>query len=163
MKVTRDTDTQLILANTPWLLSLGLVLFMLVFVGAGVLRMSDTLLGGMVMLIAGSIGGAVFLLAFVRRTQLILDRHSGLVTLRRRSLLGYSEKTFDLDDLSHAVTQDSRSKNNSGTRRAALMFHKGPDKGTHPITIVYTNTKGPVRAVDAINRWMERHRTPDTP
>lgn len=156
MKIVRDTEDQLILANTPWLLSLGLVAFTLVFVGVSLMRLGENQWQGLLMVVGSLAFGGVFLVAFVRKTQLILDRTSNTVVLRRRGLLGYSEDVYDLDDLARAITQTSRSGEGTTTRRAALTFRSGPHKGTHPVTIVYTSGRGPARAVDAINAWLGR-------
>ncbi|SHH98059.1 hypothetical protein [Marivita hallyeonensis] len=156
MKVVRKTDEQLVLENTPWLLAIGLSLFILVFVGAGLARMSEDLFEGLAMMGISAVGGTLFLAIFVRRTQLILDRQTDSVRLRRRGFFGYSETRFTLSDLSRARVQVSRSsKNGAHTERVALVFTEGPDEGTHPVTLVYTNGKGPRRAETAINDWLE--------
>jgi len=164
MKTVRETDDQLILANTPWLLAICLAMFILVFTGAGLALLEDDLSQGLMTIMISLLGGGLFLVLFVRRTQLILDKPTGRITLRRRGFIGYSETHYALGDLSKAVIESSRSRKHANhTRRVALTFNDGPDTGTHPVTITYVNGKGPGRAADTINAWLSRARKATSP
>ena len=152
MKVTRDTADQLIIENNPVWLAVFVSLFAFLFVVVGLFTLQTETFVGTVFIIGGVVIGSVFNLAFIRRTQLILDRPRNLVELRRRSMIGYKRRTWELGHLNHAVVQSSHS-GDTNTYRAALVFDDGMDAGTHPITLVYSSGSGAKRASDAVNRW----------
>lgn len=153
MKVTRDTPEQLIVENNPIWLAVFVSLFGLIFVGVGLsLLGSET---GMAMLfIGGGLAiGIGFNMIFIRRTQLILDQARNLVELRRRSWLGYSSRTWELQYLKRAEVQTSRS-GDTDTHRAVLIIDGGMDAGDHPLTLVYSSGSGARRAQAAVNDWL---------
>ncbi len=156
MRVTRDTPDQLILADTPWLVGFFLILFILVFVGIGLTLLMNGEWAGL--LFAG-IGGGLGLLAFaafVRRVQLILDRTTGSLILRRRSVFGYRQVRHRLADLSGAELERTSSSEGGTLYRPVLVLTGGMSAGRHPIVEAYTNTSGPRRAVEAVNGWLAR-------
>jgi hypothetical protein len=159
MKVTRNTPDQLIIADTPWLISIALTCFILIFVAAGLLAASEEPWFGFPFATIGAGIGAVAFWAFVRRVQVIIDRPANTLTIRRQSILGYQSVTHALSDLSRAVVETSVSNNrSSGSRtpmnRATLIFDTGMSAGAHPITEVYTSGQGASRAARAINTWL---------
>lgn len=153
MKVTRDTTDQLILENNPIVIAILISCFALIFVAAGLFLMSEQFWFGLLFTISGVAIGIVFNMAFSRRTQLILDRPSNHIELRRKSMLGYKKQTWELNYLDRAIVQSSRTDNTT-TYRAAMVFSDGMDAGTHPITIVYSSGGGAERASNAINNWL---------
>jgi len=158
MKVTRNTQDQLIIAHTPWLIGLLLIAFILIFVAAGLFTMSETLIGGLFFaLMGGGIGFGAFA-AFVRRIQLILDRPSDTITIRTRSLFGFTEIQHALSSLSHAVLESTTSSKGSTLYRPTLILDRGMSAGPHPLTKAYTNTAGPGLVVNAVNMWLETNR-----
>lgn len=163
MKVTRDTPEQLILAETPWLLGVTLVLFILFFVGAGLLVVADGELLGL--LFAGMGGGLGFgaFAVFVVRVQVIFDRVEGVVVMRSRSVFGYTEVRHDLADLDGAVLEETTGSKGGPLYRPTLVFARGMSAGRHPVVTAYTNGRGPGRAVEAINRWLAAGERQDTP
>lgn len=152
MKVTRDTADQLIVENNPIWLAIFVSTFALTFIAAGLFIIQEATLFGAAFVLGGVVIGVVFNIAFVRRTQLILDAPRNLVELRHKSLLGYKRRTWDLIHLDRAIIQTSRSSDTT-TYRSALVISDGMDAGTHPITIVYSSGSGADRAAAAINRW----------
>lgn len=155
MQITRDTPNQLILAYTPWLIGLFLVVFILIFVGAGLAMFMGGETTGLFIALAGGGMGVIALFAFVRRIQVIFDRPSDSITLRRRSLLGYSETRHTLSNLSGAILETTSGDKGRTLYRPALILDKGMSAGTHPIVKAYTNSSGPKRAVTAINTWLD--------
>ena len=153
MKITRDTSDQLILENNPFWLALFISAFGLVFTAIGLFLISSEFWMGLTFTLSGLVVIVVFNLAFTRRTQFIFDRPANLVEMRRKSLLGYATRTWELAHLDRATIQSSRS-NNSTTYRAALVFSGGMEPGTVPITIVYSSGSGADRAANAVNNWM---------
>lgn len=155
MKVTRNTPEQLIIADTPWLIGSFLIGFILIFVAIGLFLISESVWAGMLFALAGGGIGFGAFAAFVRRVQLILDRPSDTITLRARSLFGFSEIQHSLSNLSRAVLETTTSSKGSTLYRPTLILDSGMSTGTHPIVNAYTNTTGPRRTVTAINTWLE--------
>lgn len=157
MKIKRNEPSQLILENNPVLLALALTLFALLFIGIGLANIGTDPVMGLIFTGGGLVFGIGFSMAFIRRTQLILDRQSGLVELRRRSWFGYSKMIWELRHLSEAYVQTSNS-GDTPTHRAALVIDGGMDAGTHPVTLVYSSGSGARRATKAINDWLDSNR-----
>lgn len=160
MKITRNTSQQLILADTPWLIGIMLVLFILTFAGVGIALISqggDLILPGLVFgLIGGGMGALAFGL-FVRRVQVILDRSTGNIVIRRQSVFGFHEVCHRITDLSHAEVERTVSRNNGSSRtlyRPVLVLDSGMSAGRHPIVQAFTNGRGSQHLVDAINTWL---------
>ena len=154
MKVTRNTPQQLILSETPWFIGIMLILFILAFVGPGLLMVADGVWPGIFFALAGGGMGLAALAVFVRRVQVILDRPSDSLTIRRQSLLAYDTVTHRLSELSGAVLEQTRSDKGRTLSRPTLIFDQGMSAGAHPIVEAYTSGKGPKRLVDAVNGWL---------
>ncbi|AZV76582.1 hypothetical protein EBB79_00835 [Parasedimentitalea marina] len=155
MKIIRNTPQQLIVANKPWLIGIALILFILAFVGAGLLTaIEEPKFGIPFALFGGGIGAACFV-AFVRRVQVIFDCSSNLITIRKQSLYAYSEDTHPLSQLNKAVLETTVSSMNNGN--ASTMYRPSLDIGgtLHPMVTSYTNTRGPARLVNAVNKWLQ--------
>lgn len=155
MKISRNTPEQLILDIRPIWLAIFVSVFGLVFLGVGLAIVGSEKGTGIAFILAGAVIVTVFNLAFIRRTQLILDRPRNLIELRRKSFLGYSSRTWELQYLDKAVVETSRSSD-TNTHRAALVISDGMDAGTHPVTLVYSSGSGARRSADAINSWQKR-------
>jgi hypothetical protein len=110
-------------------------------------------LQGFVLIVSTTLILSLFFWAFVRRNQLILDRHSGTLTHRRRTLLGYRKTVHELHHLDHAVVETS-SGDDSDTYRMSYVLLGGMDEGTHPFTAAYSSDAGARRAAKAVNDWL---------
>ncbi|NDR57342.1 hypothetical protein [Aliiruegeria sabulilitoris] len=158
MKTSRNTPQQLVLDYVPWLWAVALGLFTLVFVAIGLSILLGGELFGLLFIFIGGGVGLICLAVFVERLQVVLNRDTNLLRIRRRTLLGYREDTWQLDRLERAVVQsNSGGQNNSRTYRPALMLvpeQGGPAEAT-PLTHVYSSGRGADRAVRAINDWLE--------
>lgn len=153
MKVTRNTAEQLIVSDTPWFIGAMLILFILAFVGPGLLMMADGVWQGLFFALAGGGMGVAAFAVFVRRVQVIFDRPSDTVKIRRQSVFGYSSVSHVLSNVAGAVLE--RISDDEGTKyRPTLILDQGMSKGRHPIIDSYTNTGGPKRLVSAINDWL---------
>ena len=109
------------------------------------------ILGGVVM---GSIGVGVPLLIgalMVRRVRLKLDRTTGRITRKSRSVAGLTEVTFALDRLKHAQVGVSTDSDGS-TCRIELKL-RGPDEIV-PFTNYYTGGRKPERLCSTVNAWL---------
>lgn len=154
MNVTRNTPDQLIVADTPWLIGIMLIIFVLLFVGPGLLIASDGIWQGWIFVIAGGGMGVIALGVFVRRMQLILDRPSGTITIRRRSIFGFSEITHELSDLSEVKIETTTGSKGRTLYRPTLVLTQGMSAGDHPIVQAYTNSGSSQRVADAVNGWL---------
>ncbi|WP_299083583.1 hypothetical protein [uncultured Ruegeria sp.] len=159
MKVTRNTPDQLILSNTPWLIGIMLAIFILCFVGAGLFMATEgsegVWFGIIFALFGGGLGFGAFCV-FVRRVQVILDRKSNSILIRRQSLFGYDSVEHELSNLSHAeveTTTSTRDRTTSKMHRPVLILEKGMSAGRHPIVEAYVSGRGAQRMVDAVNAW----------
>lgn len=158
MKINKDSPELLIIDNQPWLVAALLGVMMLAFVGAGLSMLTtDEWVLGLFFSVGGGLFFVFFFWAFVRRNQLILDRHAATLTLRRRTLTGYRETVHELQHLERAIVETSRS-DKTNTHRMALVLKGGMDAGTHPFTSVYTSGRGADRAADAVNAWLDDRR-----
>ena len=160
MKVTRNTPDQLILSNTPWLIGIMLVVFILCFVGAGLFMATEggegIFFGIFFALVGGGLGFGAFCV-FVRRVQVILDRRTNSIVIRRQSIFGYDTVEHDLSNLSHAeveTTTSSRKGTSSKMHRPVLILETGMSAGHHPIVEAYVSGGGAQRMVDAVNDWL---------
>ncbi len=157
MKVARNTPDQLILSNTPWLIGIMLVIFILCFVGAGLFLVSEgSWFGLLFALFGGGMGFGAFCV-FVRRVQVIFDRKSNSILIRRQSVFGYDTVEHVLSNLSHAEVETTTSSNDNGStnvHRAVLVLDKGMSAGRHPIVEAFVSGHGSHRLVDAVNSWL---------
>ena len=153
MKPTTNTPDMLIIDHKPWLIAAGLVIGVLIYLGIGISAMfsdGQFLFGAMFAVIGTLVFGACFT-GFVRRVQVIFDRPANAVVHRRRSVWGYTQEVFALDDLIKARIDEHQS---DGTTmyRPVLVFENQPD---FPIVVAYDNTRMSHRTVDAVNTWLE--------
>jgi len=95
----------------------------------------------------------VFVALFVRRNQLVLNRQTGELLHRRRTIFGHTERRFELAALAMAEVEHSRSDGKQ-TRRMVYVVTEGPDAGTHPFTMAYSSGDNARRAADAVNSWL---------
>ena len=96
----------------------------------------------------------IFIVVFVRRDDLILDRSRNLLELRHSTFRGRTRVQHRLEHLERAKLQSSRSSKGGKTYRIALVLDGGMDAGTHPVTPVYTSGNGAKHGVEAINAWL---------
>ncbi|SDJ28812.1 hypothetical protein [Aliiruegeria lutimaris] len=158
MKTSRNTPQQLILDHVPWFWAVALVLFTLVFVAIGSSILIGGELFGLLFIFIGGGVGLICIAVFVERLQVVLNRDTNLLRIRRRTLLGYREETHALDRLERAVVQSSSGgQNNSKTYRPALVLvpERGGPAEAKPITHVYSSGRGADHAERAINDWLQ--------
>jgi len=157
MKIVRNTPEQLILRSTPWVMAALLSVFLLVMIAVGLNALSQGDINGAFWgLFILPLIMAVFLVLFVRRDDLVLDRGQNLLELRHSTFRGRTRVRHKLEHLDRAVLQSSRSTKGGTTYRIALVLEGGMDKGIHPVTPIYASGSGAERAVDAINKWLAR-------
>ncbi len=155
MKIVRNTPEQLIIRSVPWVIAIMLSVFLLAVIGFGL----SSLFAGNT---ANSFWGlfliplflAVFMIIFVRRDDLILDRSRNLLELRHSTFRGRTTIQHKLEHLARAKLETSHGSEGGTTHRIALELDGGMDAGTHPVTPVYVSGNGAKRGVDAINAWL---------
>ncbi|MEM9579165.1 MAG: hypothetical protein AAF891_00650 [Pseudomonadota bacterium] len=149
MKVTRRTDTQLIVEDRPLLITIMLGGFFLITAAGTVFTLAsgEWLVGLFFAFFTAFV--ALFIAVFVRRVQVIFDRPSDTITFRARNLWKYDEVVHTLSNLSHARTEGY------DTKRSVLVLNDGMSAGDHPVTDYSTNGPGPERITDAINAWLK--------
>ena len=156
MKIVQNTPDQLILKSTPWLFGLILSAGIVISVGFGLNAASSA---NWTEAFWGVIGIpaflALFLVIFIRRDDLILDRGQMTVELRHATFFGKRRIVHDLSHLERAVIQKGTSQK-SDTYRVAIVLNGGMDAGTHPVTEIYSSGNGAQIAADAINGWLSQ-------
>lgn len=155
MRIVRNTPEQLILRSVPWVIAIILSGFLLAVVGFGLKSLfeghrQDAFWG----LLAIPLFLSIFIVAFVRRDDLILDRSRNLLELRHSTFRGRTKVQHRLEHLERAKLESSRTSKGGKTYRIALVLNGGMDAGTHPVTPVYVSGNGAKRGVEAINAWL---------
>ena len=153
MKVIEDRPERLTMERRPWILGLAIVAFTMVFVTVGLVMLLDGDLSGLIFALGGGGMGVVGIWAFVRRTRIIFDTATGTVTIRRRSLTGFTEEVLPLDQVDRASVQTSRG-DKTDTHRPVLVMKEGAAEPYVPIVPVYASGRGAGRAAKVINTWL---------
>ncbi len=155
MKVIRNTSEQLILRDVSWIIAIVFSAFILAMLGFGLNALfAGDMVGAFWGLLAVPTFLCIFLVAFVRRDEVILDRSRNLVELRHSTFLGRTRVKHELTHLERALTQAHYGGKGGATYRVALVLGGGMDAGTHPVTPVYSSGNGAKRAADTINDWL---------
>jgi hypothetical protein len=158
LKVAADTPDLLIIDDKPLLMGVMLIVFILIFLGAGfMIVMSGEPFGILFGLFGGGMGLVAFAV-FVRRVQVVFHRSEGYVEFRRRNLFGGSRVRHALREIARAELEESRSDDGGPLWRVVLVIEEGQSVGRHPVTLAYTNGRGHQRAAEAINRWLDAAR-----
>lgn len=161
MRISHQSPELLIIDVRPWLISILLSLFVLIFTGAGVAALFSGEMIGLAFVIGGLGVGGVLLFGFVQRVQVILDRRKGLVDMRRKTFRGLTRETFDLNKLERADVGKSRTSDGD-TYRVVLRFVPGHSPGELPITGYYSSGRARKDTVaGAINRFLDAGRPTD--
>ena len=155
MKVTSDTDAQLVLEDKPWVLGVGVTL-------AAVMALGWVLFN----LVAGDFAGAAlaaFILAlclaafvaFVRRIIVFMDRASGRITVRVASVFGVKETGAALADVARAEvdTRHAKRSKEQDTHRPILRLKAG---NVFVLSEIYISGRGADSLVAHINGWLVR-------
>ena len=153
MKVLENRPGRLTMERRPWILGLALVAFTMVFVTIGIVMLASGDLSGLAFALGGGGIGFVGIWAFVRRTRIIFDTEAGTVTIRRKSLTGYSEEALRLDQVDRASVQTSRG-DKTDTHRPVLVMKEGAPDPYVPIVPVYASGRGASRVAREINTWL---------
>lgn len=158
MKIVRNTPEQLILRSIPWVIAIILSVFLLAVIAFGLNALFAGDHGGAFWgLIALPLFVGLFLVIFVRRDEVILDRNRDLLELRHSTFRGRTRVQHELRHLERAKLESQESRKNGTTYRIALVLNGGMDEGIHPVTPVYASGNGAKLGVEAINTWLAQH------
>jgi len=147
MQITENTNDTLVVDNTPWIFAIiliGAIIFstamgLFVFIPRG---------EGLIFTLFPAVGGIAVFVALVRRTQLVLDRRTDRVEVRRRTVFGYTVDDFELSALGGAKLYTEGA--GKSRRYRVVLLTDGTER---PFTMVYTGF-GPQDVVDKINAWI---------
>jgi len=168
MKIERNTSDMLIVGEIPWFVSIATFIFIMAFATPGVLLAA---MGDWVGIVIATLGvglGVAAMGMFAERLQVVLDTKAQIATIRSRTIFRHRKTVFPLDDLLCATTEATLTSSASDpTRpprrvgRAALVLDDGSGQGQvlHPVTETYSNSGGAALLVNAINDWLENHRS----
>lgn len=165
MKVTHSSQDKLIIDHVPWLLSIGLVFLILLFVGIGLtpIAFSNELASWFFGFMFIFVGGGLWLMAlelFARRLQFVFDRTADLISIRRKSVFTDKVINHKLSRLEEARIQQSFAENGQPMQRPVLiLLSKKADKlvrRTVPLHHYYTSGSGPEAVCEAVNIWLSQ-------
>ncbi|CAN1557163.1 hypothetical protein MCELHM10_02452 [Paracoccaceae bacterium] len=158
MRITLSTPHRLILEDRPWVLGIILTLAILFPLLLALATWRDAPWLAFAMGLVAAMFGAAFV-AFVRRVIVILDRDAGTVVILFASLLGQTETTLALADITQAeletvVNRSTKSTNTSSSTSEThrTVLHVGAE--IVPLAPIYTGGNGAERAATAINDWL---------
>ena len=155
MKIVHHTPDHLILRSIPWVVATLLSVFLLAVLAFGMNAFVDgDFAGAFWGLIAIPLFVGLFLVIFVRRDEVILDRSQDLLELRHSTFRRRTRIKHQLRHLERAKLESRESHKNGTTYRIALVLNGGMDAGTHPVTPVYASGNGAKLGVEAINTWL---------
>ncbi|WP_138421652.1 hypothetical protein [Maritimibacter alexandrii] len=154
MKVITHTPDLLIVEDRPVFIAIMLIVFTLVFLGAGLGILAAGEWWGLIFAGLGGGMGLLFFAIFVRRVQVVFHRPDRYVEFRRKNVFRALKVRHDLRDVSRAIVERNRSSEGGTTYRVTLVFDTGESAGLHPITFAYSSGSGHANAARAINEWL---------
>ena len=158
MKLRHNTPDLLIVEDRPWLFGVMIILFILIFCGAGLMMVAEGEWMGFVFAIVGGGLGLVAFWGFVRRVQVVFHRPEGWIEIRRANLFRRLKNRYELAGVKRAIVETRRS-DNADLHRVALIIEAGGVTGTKPLTEAYSNFGNHRQVADTINSWLAAART----
>ena len=153
MKIKSHTPNLLVVEDAPWALGLFAILMMLL---CAAMAVASTALGSSLlwpMLACIAFFAACFVL-LVRRNQLVMDRGSGVVELRQKSLFGYRAVRHELSEISRAEVETRKNWDGQVFSRMYLVIEHGQSAGDHPFPRAFRKWSAPSRTAEVINQWL---------
>lgn len=151
MKVTRYTYDQLIVDDTPWIVSLLFLSGATLFSGGALYLVQSGRPWGFVLML-GSFVCLFMLYLFLRRTQLVLHRDEGWAALRKKSLTSREETRFALAHVLRAEVEEHHAK--GPTWRTVLVAEMNGARRRFPLTLYFSNSNNHDRVAHLINEWL---------
>ncbi len=156
MEVVRNTPEKLIIGDSPWATAIGLIVFVVILFGAGLMLWQNAAWLSVLFFLIGVVVGFIGFVIFVNRVQVIFLRPENRLLIRRRSIFGKSATEHDLSQLTGAVAEEFISNSLRGRKlyRPTLVFQRNGEEVRIPVVEVYSNERGVQVLVDAINEWI---------
>lgn len=156
MEVVRNTPEQLVLKDSPWATGIGLIIFVLVLVGAGMMLWQNAAWLSVFLFLTAVVVGFIGFVIFVNRVQVFFLRPENRLLINRRSVFGKSATEHDLSQLACAVAEEYISNADRGKKlyRPTMIFRRDGEEERIPVVEVYSNERGVHELVDAINEWL---------
>ena len=156
MEVVRNTPEQLVLKDAPWATAVGLIIFVVILVGAGMMLWQDAAWLSVLLFLIAVIVGFIGFVIFVNRVQVIFLRPENCLLINRRSIFGKSSTEHDLSQLAGAVAEEYISNADRGRKlyRPTMIFQRNGEEERIPVVEVYSNESEVHILVDAINEWL---------
>ena len=156
MEVVRNTPEQLVLKDSPWATGVGLIVLVVVLVGAGMMLWQNAAWLSIMLFLIAVIAGFFGFVIFVNRVQVIFIRPENRLLINRRSVFGKSATEHDLSQLTGAVAEEYISNADRGRKlyRPTMVFHRNGEEERIPVVEVYSNESEVHILVDAINEWL---------
>ena len=160
MRIVETTPDRLTLDSRPWALGIALILAILIFLGIALFTVATEPWLALGMALGAALIGGMFVI-FVRRVRVILDRPADAVAIRTATLLGQTERTLRLSDITAAGVETTVSRSTSSSSRVTSVTHTHRPilktaTGDVPLTLIYSSGDGASRLAEAINRWLGR-------
>ncbi len=154
MKILKNTPDRFELRFVPWILGIAFSAVILVTSGAGLRSLlSGEWKDAFVLFLIGPVFVGLAFALMVRRDDLILDRTTGTIEIRHRTVFGRKTEYFDLARLEQASTQTHYANDSNRQHRVALILSGDHPKDVINVTPVYSGGPDAKRAADAINAW----------
>ncbi len=160
MKITRNTSDQLILSHTPWLTGLFLVGVFLLGLASLVGHQNNGSIGRfeyVFSLLLMSFVCGLMAIRLVQRIQIIFDKPSDTVTIRRRSILKtYKSETHRLSDFRCSEMQTANNDKREPSFRPVLHFVRTDGVSSIPLIEGYTQWSDQThRSMAYLNDWVK--------
>jgi len=158
MRIALSSPRRLILEDRPWVLGIVLTLAILFPLLLALATLRDAPWLAFAMGLVAVLFGAAFV-AFVRRVIVIFDRDAGTVVIRTASLLGQTETTRALADISQAEVETvvNRSAGTSGRSSGTSETHRTVlhvSGQLVPLTDVHSSGDSALLMAATINLWL---------
>lgn len=158
MRIVETSPRRLVLEDRPWVLGIILTLAILFPLLLALTTWRDAPWLAFAMWLVAALFGVAFV-AFVRRVIVIFDRDAGTVVIRTASLMGQSETTHALADISQAdvETMISRSSGSSGGSGTISETHRTVlhvSGNVVPLTQAHTAGDSAKLMAATINLWL---------
>lgn len=154
MEVARKTPEQLILGNSPWATGFGLIIFVIILTGAGMMLWQTSAWLSVPMFFLAIIVGFFGFLVFVNRVQAVFHRPDNRLLITRRSIFGQSATEYDLSQLAGAIAEEFTTSEGRRLHRPTLVLLQEGEEERVPVVETYSNEDGVQVLVDAINEWL---------
>lgn len=172
MKIVKNTKDQMIIVDRPFLTGFALLAFSLFWLWLAIRNIFDGESSSILpfVIFIALLSASTF---FIRSKTIELDRGSGKLLVKTKSIRGEKTESYSLHSIARAELEEQRSIRHNGTQSGwqyrifFVIQQKGADEHSqpqfiYPIQMWYSGgraiTKKFQSLVDAINAWLENRR-----